>query len=349
MARRSWTEAQLLLEEAEKCGVCLVSTSEVMNQRLRRLVRSGEALSPLPDMFIRCQTWNDMHPDARDLFKVRTLAAQHPNWVFCRQSAALVHGLWIPWKACGDIHVMTSVESNCQNASGITRHHVGTLRSVIVEGVRVTTLDRTAFDCLRSLSFEAGLGVADSWLRMAGGTRGDLLNLVERMGASCPGVRQAWETASFSDGRSENGGESYARAVMIGLGFEAPELQVEVRDPIDSQHVFRPDYKWSLRDGSIVYGELDGLDKYSDPEMTKGLTPEQVRQNERIRESRIALPGCSVVRFSMRDVRDPGRLAAILSLYHVPQRASGARRSRIVTRHVRDSTYQVEERIFDRR
>jgi hypothetical protein len=91
------------------------------------------------------------------------------------------------------------------------------------------------------------------------------------------------------------------------------------------------------------------LDKYSDPEMTKGLTPEQVRQNERIRESRIALPGCSVVRFSMRDVRDPGRLAAILSLYHVPLEASGARRSRVVTRHVRDGAYRVEERVFDRR
>jgi len=349
MARRTLADVRSLLEEAESAGRCYVPVSRDIAQRFNRLACSGEVISPLRGMFVRTHAWNDMHPDTRDLFKIRTLAAQHPNWVFCRQSAALVHGLWIPWKACGDIHVMTTVDSNCQNASGITRHHVGTLRSVVAGDVRVTTLDRTAFDCLRSLPFEAGLGVADSWLRMTGGTREDLLNLVERMGASCPGVRQAWETASFSDGRSENGGESYARAVMIGLGFEAPELQVEVRDPIDSQHVFRPDYKWSLRDGSIVYGELDGLDKYSDPEMTKGLTSEQVRQNERIRESRIALPGCSVVRFSMRDVRVPGRLAAILSLYHVPQQASGARRSRVVTRHVRDGVYRVEERVFDRR
>ena len=349
MARRSQAEVQSLFDEAEMHGVCLVSKSEVIAQRLRRLVRRGEVLSPLPGMFIRNQTWSDLRPDTRDLYKIRTLAEQHPNWVFCRQSAALVHGLWIPWKACGDIHVMTTVDSHSPNGPGIARHHVGTLRSVIVEGVRVTTLDRTAFDCLRSLPFEAGLGVADSWLHMTGGTREDLLNLVERMGISCPGVRQAWETASYSDGRSENGGESYARAVMIGLGFEAPELQVEVRDPIDPGHVYRPDYQWVLFDGSIVYGELDGLDKYSDSEMTGGLTPEQVRQNERIRESRIALPGCSVVRFSMRDVNDPVRLAAILSLYHVPQQASEARRSRIVTRHVRDGTYRVEERVFDRR
>lgn len=349
MARRTLADVRSLLEDAESAGRCYVPVSRDIAQRFNRLARSGEVISPLRGMFVRAQTWNDLHPDTRDLFKIRALAAQHPNWVFCRQSAALVHGLWIPWKACGDIHVMTTVDSNCQNASGITRHHVGTLRSVVVGDVRITTLDRSTFDCLRSLPFEAGLGVADSWLRMTGGTREDLLNLVERMGASCPGVRQAWETASFSDGRSENGGESYARAVMIGLGFEAPELQVEVRDPIDPGHVYRPDYQWALSDGSIVYGELDGLDKYSDPEMTKGLTPEQVRQNERIRESRIALPGCSVVRFSMRDVSNPGRLAAILSLYHVPHQASGARRSRVVTRHVRDGAYRVEERVFDRR
>ena len=37
---------------------------------------------------------------------------------------------------------------------------------------------------------------------------------------------------AYADGRSENGGESIVRGIMIDLGFALPELQVEIEDPL---------------------------------------------------------------------------------------------------------------------
>lgn len=350
MARNARDEVERLLDAAERAGSCLVPDRVDVAQRLRRLVAGGALLSPRPGMFVRRCHWDGLPPDARDLHVIRALAVRHPGWVFCRQSAALAHGLWVSWEACGKVHVMSTQPANRRSTGIILRHHTTALNFVTVEGgVRVTSLDRTAFDCLRSLSFRVGLGVADSWLRITGRTREDLLDMVEDMGLSCPGVSQAWETASHADGRSENGGESYARAAMIELGFAAPELQVEVRDPIDRWRTYRPDYRWVLPDGSVVYGELDGRAKYTERDMVGDDLPEDVRQAERLRESRIALPGRSVVRFSRQDVDDPMRLSAILSAYGVPRGENPVSRQRVTTRHARLLGYATSIRVADRR
>ena len=45
------------------------------------------------------------------------------------------------------------------------------------------------------------------------------------------GIARAFDVFEYMDGRSDNGGESEARAAMILAGVVAPELQVEITRP----------------------------------------------------------------------------------------------------------------------
>lgn len=65
-----------------------------------------------------------------------------------------------------------------------------------------------------------------------------------------------------ADGRSENGGESVVRAIILELGFAEPDLQVEIEDPLNPGTYKRVDYYWLLEDGRAIVGELDGFEKY---------------------------------------------------------------------------------------
>ena len=65
----------------------------------------------------------------------------------------------------------------------------------------------------------------------------------------------------YANPKSENGGESLARAVMLELGFVEPQLQHEFPNPNCPQSPYRADFMWKVN-GKIIVGELDGTDKY---------------------------------------------------------------------------------------
>ncbi|MEE1295576.1 MAG: hypothetical protein UHD09_01715 [Bifidobacterium sp.] len=83
-----------------------------------------------------------------------------------------------------------------------------------------------------------------------------------------------------ADGKSENGGESFVRGMIIAMGFRAPEIQVVFS--VDGI-TYRVDFLWRLPDGRIIVLELDGRDKYVDPTMTHGKSAAQiaVKQSDR--------------------------------------------------------------------
>ena len=66
---------------------------------------------------------------------------------------------------------------------------------------------------------------------------------------------------NYANPKSENGGESLARAVMLELGFVEPELQHEFPNPNYPQSPYRADFMWKVN-GKIIVGEFDGTDKY---------------------------------------------------------------------------------------
>ena len=311
-----------MLGEAISRRACLVPPSRSVAQRLRRRLAAGAVVCPFRGMYADSSYWSTLKPDERLCHIVRALSCKHPDWTFCGPTAAVIHGMYVPWRYCTRVHAVSPVESRRRGTREISWHHVGSSQFTMIDGSRVTTFDRTAVDCMRMMPFGDGLGIADSWLRLSNKDRADLVRLVDQLGMGCKGVGEARMTALYADSRSENGGESSARAAMISLGFEVPELQVEFCNPIDDGHVMRVDFFWRTSNETGIAGELDGLVKYTDPTVMSGMDSERVRAKERLRESRLNALGILVMRFSIDDVRDASRFASILNSYGVPKAKS---------------------------
>jgi hypothetical protein len=307
-----------LFEDAERRGMCLTTLTAAEHNLLRRHVARGRVVQPLPGLFARAGYWSGLDPRARHLHELRALSEAHPEWTFCHVSAAVAHGLAVSYRQMGRVHVATSSASHSEGSRCVARHVVDGEGPVVVGGLRVTSLERTVFDCIRSLPFREALAVADSAVARGLATRASLEGYAEAH-PHVWGIRQARRVASLADGRAENGGESIARATMVELGFALPELQAEFRDPVGG-NAYRVDFLWSLPGGQQVAGELDGREKYVNPSMTGGRTPVEVLTAERRRESRLTACGVKVLRFSLPEVLDHPYFARLLEAYGIPRR-----------------------------
>ena len=163
-----------LLDEAETRTSCLVPANDADRKALDRR-KPAEVICPRPGLYARRAKWELLkrHPDIRALMVVRGLATQHPDWVFAHVSAALAHGLQVSGRSLGKIHLATNQTAHTESSGQIVRHCVPDeelAECVSVGGVRVTSLLRTAFDCMRSLPADEALVVADSLLRKTGRT-----------------------------------------------------------------------------------------------------------------------------------------------------------------------------------
>ena len=309
----------LLLNDAELRAVCLTTADKNLRRALDRRVRAGTLVSPLPGLYARGQRWlHGLTPTQRALHVLGALHELHPTWRFCGPSAAVLQGLSVSHGLLGTIHLAVSPGSGVRSSEPYRRHVIPDEEATEAGGVPVTSLLRTTFDCMRWLDFREGLAVADSALRVGGLSREVLLAYVEQMRGGYRGVAQARMTAAHADGRSENGGESIARAAMWELGFAMPDLQVEVPSPFSGSGLYRVDFRWFLPDGTEVYGEHDGDEKYLNPLMNGG-SPLRAMKRERKRESGLTVSHASVMRFSPADVADTAYFDWLLRYYGVPR------------------------------
>ena len=217
-----------LLDEAETRTSCLVPANDADRKALDRR-KPAEVICPRPGLYARRAKWELLkrHPDIRALMVVRGLATQHPDWVFAHVSAALAHGLQVSGRSLGKIHLATNQTAHTESSGQIVRHCVPNeelAECVSVGGVRVTSLLRTAFDCMRSLPADEALVVADSLLRKTGRTAWWLVRTIKDAYCGWRGIGRALAVARFADGRSENGGESMARAAIISFGLRPIHL-----------------------------------------------------------------------------------------------------------------------------
>lgn len=307
-----------IIASAEARGRCAVPMTPQEGRRLRYLAGKDELVRPYPGAFARRGRWEGLSRHQQLRHVMRTLSDQGTKWVFCAMSAAVAYGLEVPNEVLGRLDAVAHDGSSAHGSRFVMRHVVGGGNGIIVDGMRVTPFDQTVHDCLRMLPFDAALAVADSALRRTGRSRAWLCDLFANDSHGVSGVRRARCVCRFADPRAENGGESMARAAIIEEGFELPDLQVELHDPMDGA-AYRVDFLWTCPDGRRIIGELDGWEKYLDPAMTEGRGTLGVLVAERQRESRITMSGASVVRFSYRQVRDHGYLARLLAAYGVPR------------------------------
>ncbi|NEG72500.1 CTP synthase [Bifidobacterium ramosum] len=161
-----------------------------------------------------------------------------------------------------------------------------------IGSVRITSPARTLVDCGLRYEFADALPMFDSALRRGLVRTEDVLAICDRMRVDCGPVMRALH---YADPASENGGESWCRAVVIEGGFVAPELQREFVDPEDDASCSRVDFLWRLPGGGIVVLEYDGMRKYVDPAMAKGRDIRQVVLDERAREEMLRRAGVTAV------------------------------------------------------
>jgi hypothetical protein len=172
---------------------------------------------------------------------------------------------------------------------------LGTAERATIGDYRVTSIERTAIDVARTVSFERAVAILDAALRL--GAEPSLLDEIATAAAGRKGARVAREALTFADGRSESVGESISRVRILQVGLPSPELQVEVFTP-SGIWVARGDFGWR---GKRVIGEFDGKVKYVG-------TPEEVANavmREKAREQAIRDAGWWVVRWSWKDLANP--------------------------------------------
>lgn len=315
MSRAYDEKLDKMLAEADAQGMCLAPRDRHLQRLLRTRVNAGSVKEPARGLFADAASWEaaDMTKRARAWRIIRALQHLHPTWVFCSFSAALAHGLELPNHLLEPVHVISTYS---RRSNGIVHHTADAFEIRTVMELRATDMIRTLFDCLKSCTFPQGLAIADSALRNTSISREGYLHAIEERFRNHRGVRTALRTMSHADGLSENGGESYARGVMIELGFKPPDLQVRLADPLDPSTEYRLDYGWDAGD-HLILGELDGKGKYAD----KDGAPFDLDtvMAEREREARLTTYRPVIFRFAFSLVHKPDEFAKLLETHGVPR------------------------------
>ena len=317
MSKELDREIELRLERCHEAGECLYATSNRGRKLLEVRRKREDLFSPYPGLYDKRDHWESLTSNERHLCIARALSSLHPGWVFCRETAAVAHGLFSLSPSQGLRPQLCLVEG-CHGATRhlADRHYVVPQCPVTVNGVRATSIERTAFDCLRTFEFSHAMVIADAVAKNMGGGPEALAASFSAF-KGCHGISKACRRARLADPRCENGGESVLRANAISLGFAVPEMQVTLSSALDLSKEYRLDCLWlregltrewvedrvangSLRAGDLdgcVAGELDGREKYTNPAMVRGDIVD-VLLAERRREAALSLYGLSFVRVS---------------------------------------------------
>ena len=318
----------------------LTAKDRSSRRRLYSWAERGRLVNPAPGCFADPEQWATLSEADKTLFIMRAIQRENPHYLFCGPSAAVAWGLFEP--ACYMARPFVATSPVAHSSSSKNLVSVGlpeTERGELVDGLLVTDLVRSAFDGTRILGFRRGLGLCDGTALFGGLSAADLLERFEDM-PRARGAAVARRCASRANPLSENGGESYARAAMIELGFAEPLLQVPIADPMDAwRGPYRAEFFWTgdvvdreallmaLANGALgtgdasgcIAGELDGWGKTFDPRLTGGRGARHQLLAERRREARLTRYGIRVVRFSFEEACDDAYFSRLLGSYGVPR------------------------------
>ena len=261
---------------------------------LTAALRRAELVRVCPGHYARAERVGQYAADAA-LYRLRCLAVatDEEERVFSHASAAAIHGLGTLNPDRARIHI-TENRSSGGRRRALRQLHCSPLRDdeiVSVDGIRVTSLARTAVDVAGGGSFAQALAVFDAALAL-GVTREAL---AETLGARRRrGIATARTALAFADGASANPGESWARAQMIQAGLPLPGLQVRYRVSTGDAIV---DFDWAHR----LAGEFDGKVKYL-CHRRDGESIEDAVLREKRREDDLRRQGLMVVRWTWADL-----------------------------------------------
>lgn len=312
-----------LIDAAEANRRFVFTRSRTLRRQLIIQRDLGILGEPYPNHFARLPYLANLSLRGKMYHLLRTISYLHPSWTFCFFSAAAIHGLQVPYALLDTVHVGVIEQQNRHiAASYVKRHLIEPCECKVVDGMCVTGILPTVFDCLRLSAFSQALPIVDSALHRNLTSKSDLERFLHEHGDHKRGVQRVGRALRFADGRSANGGESTVRAIMIEQGFLLPELQVEIPDPLNPTASKMVDFYWKLPDGRTVILELDGFKKYHVASDGRPLSLEETQRvlaDERRRESHINLTGATVLRISYEEAINPAYLSSMLMAAGVPR------------------------------
>lgn len=221
-------------------------------------------------------------------------------------SAAVIHGLPVPVRLLEQVWVTRRSKGH-----GGRRAHLMVSESrlddadiVVVDGVRVTSVERAVVDSARVVPYDWAVAIVDAYLRSSTDpdARPAVLHRINRE-ARRRGNEQARAAAIFADPLAESPGESISRVIFAQQGLPAPVLQYEVWD--SGRLIGRSDFAW---DEERTLGEFDGAIKYSGV-LEGALDPARAIMEEKRREQSFRDAGFWVTRWGWQDLRNPRVLA----------------------------------------
>ncbi len=166
----------------------------------------------------------------------------------------------------------TNGQSSGGFARGLRHVHAAPIyadHTTLVDGLVVTTLERTAVDIAVAGTFAQALVVFDAALRL-GADRAVMAKMLKSRRRQ--GITTARRALKLADGLSESVGESWSRAHIIEADLAMPRLQNTFL--VEGQE-YRTDFDWN----SLLIGEFDGKLKYG-----RCLRPGETLRDALIRE-----------------------------------------------------------------
>lgn len=195
------------------------------------LLRQGEWISVWRGVYTLRSTWESLDTyRGQPLLRVRAASMNMVTpHVISHDSAALVHGIWLPG-APRWIHVTRFGVLGSRSKCGV-KHHVASFtpdQVVFVDGLPTLDVPRTAIDLCREHGLRGGLPACDSALRLVQ-DRSLLWEAVEPM-RSWRHVVTARSCVELADPGAESLAESLTRLLLIQLGLGPVETQFGLRD-----------------------------------------------------------------------------------------------------------------------
>ncbi|WP_420174196.1 type IV toxin-antitoxin system AbiEi family antitoxin domain-containing protein [Luteococcus sp. OSA5] len=269
---------------------------------IRRLVREGRYIRVRRGDYLDTSSGLVPQFEPRHRLLVRATWPRLHSGVLSHHSAAALHGLPLPGHELGRVHVTRVGNSGWVRRDTVQVHRarLDDVEVTRVEGLPVTTLERTAADLARVLSPDRGLAVVDAALRQ-GADPGLMAQIVESQGRM-RGAPRARAVVALGDPLAESPGESRSRWFMHEFDAPAPVLQFWVVDG-SGQRLGRADFAWPELG---VLGEFDGWVKYGRL-LKPGQDLSEVLRDERRREQGMRNLGWWVHRWTDQDLRVPTR------------------------------------------
>jgi Protein of unknown function (DUF559) len=172
-------------------------------------------------------------------------------------SAAAVLGT--KWLDAGEPAEMSRPNRHAPSGIVVRSYNLGGAEAGIVNGIRITSPERTAFDIGRNLSMRRAVPVLDALANATKLKIDDVLALADTK-PGVPNVRRLRSTLKLVDGGAESPQESRVRLLLVGAGLPPPETQIEFTDEFGIARI-RVDMGWRQWRVAVEY---DGVQHWSD-------------------------------------------------------------------------------------